>query len=198
MVLGGRTYTVQIINWARDGGQVSVNLNSAGGNTGTLHKGSGAGTPGQIITGEFTALTTSQDFTWAGATGAAFTVMGAISVLDITAAIPEPSALELPGLGVCLAAIILFIRRRAILPRCHARDGGGAGGGVQINPRSFFVDAFGKPVRMCVFAEGNAANVLFQLGYFHVKKCSHFLFTPFQKCKHEHSRVKESVNISQP
>jgi hypothetical protein len=80
----GDLYSVQIFNYANDGdpglttfsGTANVTLNN-------LPGAAGAGTYGEFTTGTFTATTTNESFYWNGA-GSGFTVMGAISVRDIS------------------------------------------------------------------------------------------------------------------
>lgn len=80
----GHIYSVQVFNYANDGdpgltsfsGTKAVTLNN-------LPGAGGAGTYGEFGTGIFTATRTSETFAWAGA-GSKFTVVGAISVRDVT------------------------------------------------------------------------------------------------------------------
>lgn len=80
----GHLYSVQIFNYANDGdpglttfsGTTNVTLSN-------LPGAAGAGTYGEFSTGTFTATATNESFYWNGA-GSGFTVLGAISVRDIS------------------------------------------------------------------------------------------------------------------
>jgi hypothetical protein len=80
----GHAYSAQVFNYASDGdpglttlsGTTPVTLNN-------LPSAGGAGTFGEFATGTFTAVATNESFYWTGA-GSGFTVLGAISVFDIT------------------------------------------------------------------------------------------------------------------
>jgi hypothetical protein len=94
----GHLYSVQIFNYANDGdpglttfsGTTNVTLNN-------LPGAAGAGTYGEFATGTFTATTTNESFYWNGA-GSGFTVLGAISVRDISStAAPVLAADTTPG-----------------------------------------------------------------------------------------------------
>lgn len=88
VVISGLTvsnlYTVQIFNYANDGdpglttysGTTNVTLSN-------LPGAAGAGTYGEFATGTFTATATNESFYWNGA-GSGYTVLGAISVRDIS------------------------------------------------------------------------------------------------------------------
>jgi len=80
----GHLYSVQVFNYANDGdpglttfsGTTNVTLSNLPGS-------GGAGTYGECSTGTFTATTTNESFNWNG-DGSGFTVLGAISVRDIS------------------------------------------------------------------------------------------------------------------
>jgi hypothetical protein len=82
----GHIYSVQIFNYANDGdpglttfsGTTNVTLSN-------LPGAGGANTYGEFATGTFTASSTNESFYWNG-DGSGFTVLGAISVRDISAA----------------------------------------------------------------------------------------------------------------
>jgi hypothetical protein len=82
----GHIYSVQIFNYANDG---DAGLTTFSGTTnvtlGNLPGAGGANTYGEFATGTFTATSTNESFYWNGA-GSGFTVMGAISVRDISSA----------------------------------------------------------------------------------------------------------------
>lgn len=89
----GDLYSVQVFNYANDGdpglttfsGTTNVTLNN-------LPGAAGAGTYGEFSTGTFTATTTNESFYWNG-DGSGFTVLGAISVRDISStAVPVLAA----------------------------------------------------------------------------------------------------------
>jgi hypothetical protein len=82
----GDLYSVQVFNYANDGdpgltvfsGTTNVTLSNLPGS-------GGANTYGEFATGTFTATSTNESFYWNGA-GSGFTVLGAISVRDISTA----------------------------------------------------------------------------------------------------------------
>jgi lysophospholipase L1-like esterase len=84
----GHTYAVQIFDYANDGdaglttlsGSPSVTLSNLAG-------AAGAGTNGEFATGTFTATGTTESFNWSGA-GSGYTVLGAISVRDLSQSQP--------------------------------------------------------------------------------------------------------------
>jgi len=80
----GHHYSVQVFNYANDG---DPGLTTLSGTTpvtlGNLPGAGGTGTYGEFSTGTFTATSTSESFLWNGA-GSSYTVLGAISVEDIT------------------------------------------------------------------------------------------------------------------
>jgi len=82
----GHIYSVQIFNYANDG---DAGLTTYSGTTNVtlsnLPGAGGANTYGEFATGTFTATSTNESFYWNGA-GSGFTVLGAISVRDISAA----------------------------------------------------------------------------------------------------------------
>ncbi|HXB61015.1 MAG TPA: hypothetical protein VNU95_15695 [Candidatus Acidoferrales bacterium] len=82
----GHIYSVQIFNYANDG---DAGLTTFSGTTNVtlsnLPGAGGANTYGEFATGTFTASSTNESFYWNGA-GSGFTVLGAISVRDISAA----------------------------------------------------------------------------------------------------------------
>jgi hypothetical protein len=82
----GHLYSVQVFNYANDG---DTGLTTLSGTTnvtlGNLPGYAGAGTYGEFSTGTFTATATNESFYWNGA-GSTFTVLGAISVRDISSA----------------------------------------------------------------------------------------------------------------
>ncbi len=84
----GHNYTVQIFNYAVD---ADFGLSTMSGtNAVTLSNlpgAGGAGTYGEYATGTFTATSTNESFFWNGA-GSGFTVLGPISVLDISGNTP--------------------------------------------------------------------------------------------------------------
>lgn len=82
----GHIYSVQVFNYANDGdpglttlsGTTNVTLDN-------LPGAGGANTYGEFATGTFTATSTNESFYWTG-DGSGFTVLGAISVRDISSA----------------------------------------------------------------------------------------------------------------
>jgi hypothetical protein len=80
----GHLYSVQVFNYANDGDPGLTTFSGATNVTLSNLPGSGgAGTYGEFATGTFTATTTNESFYWNGA-GSTFTVLGAISVRDIS------------------------------------------------------------------------------------------------------------------
>ena len=80
----GHIYSVQVFNYANDGDPGLTTLSGTTPVTLRNLPGSGGpGTYGEFATGTFTASTTNESFYWNG-DGSAYTVLGAISVLDIT------------------------------------------------------------------------------------------------------------------
>jgi hypothetical protein len=81
----GHLYSVQVFNYANDGDAGLTTLSGITNVTLSNLPGSGgAGTYGEFATGTFTASTTNESFFWNG-DGSSFTVLGAISVRDISA-----------------------------------------------------------------------------------------------------------------
>jgi hypothetical protein len=81
----GHIYSVQVFNYANDGDPGLTTL--SGSTPVTLSNLPGSGGPttyGEYATGTFTAGSTNESFFWNGA-GSGYTVLGPISVLDITA-----------------------------------------------------------------------------------------------------------------
>ena len=77
-------YSVQVFNYANDGDPGLTTLSGIMSATLSNLPGSGGpGTYGEFATGTFTASSTNESFYWNG-DGSAYTVLGAISVLDIT------------------------------------------------------------------------------------------------------------------
>jgi hypothetical protein len=82
----GHAYSIEVFNYANDGDPGLTTL--SGSNSVALSNlpgAGGAGTYGEFATGTFTATSTNESFYWQGA-GSSYTVLGAISVLDITSA----------------------------------------------------------------------------------------------------------------
>ncbi len=80
----GHLYSVQVFNYANDGDPGLTTFSGATNVTlSNLPGAGGAGTYGEFATGTFTATTTNESFYWNGA-GSTFTVLGAISVRDIS------------------------------------------------------------------------------------------------------------------
>jgi len=94
----GHLYSVQVFNYANDGDPGLTTLSGATNVTlSNLPGAAGAGTYGEFATGTFTATTTNESFYWNGA-GSGFTVLGAISVRDISStATPVISADTTPA-----------------------------------------------------------------------------------------------------
>jgi hypothetical protein len=98
----GHTYQVQIFDYAGDGdtgyttfsGSTPVTLNTIG---------SGA-QGGSFTTGTFTATAATELFNWNGCCGSSYTVLGAISVLDVTAVVNVSPAAVYQGETVTLSA----------------------------------------------------------------------------------------------
>lgn len=90
----GFSYSVQIFNFAPDGdpglttfsGSPAVTLNN-------LPGAAGAGTYGEFATGTFVATNTSKSITWVGA-GSSYTVVGAISVRNLSVQGPPTQAIS--------------------------------------------------------------------------------------------------------
>jgi hypothetical protein len=80
----GHAYSIQVFNYANDGdfglttmsGPTPVELSNLPGS-------GGQGTDGEFATGTFTASATNESFYWTG-DGSGFTVLGAMSVFDVT------------------------------------------------------------------------------------------------------------------
>lgn len=82
----GHVYSIEVFNYANDGDAGLTTLSGSNSVTlGNLPGAGGAGTYGEFATGTFTATSTNESFYWQGA-GSGFTVLGAISVFDITSA----------------------------------------------------------------------------------------------------------------
>jgi hypothetical protein len=94
----GDLYSVQIFNYANDGDPGLTTYSGATNVTlGNLPGYAGAGTYGEFTTGTFTASTTNESFFWNG-DGSSFTVLGAISVRDISStAVPVLAADTTPA-----------------------------------------------------------------------------------------------------
>ena len=95
----GHLYSVQVFNYANDGDPGLTTLSGTNAVTlSNLPNAGGAGTYGEFATGTFTASGTNESFYWNGA-GSGFTVLGAISVRDITStAVPIPAGAVSPAL----------------------------------------------------------------------------------------------------
>jgi hypothetical protein len=102
----GHTYQVQIFDYAGDGdtgyttfsGSTPVTLNTIG---------SGA-TGGSFTTGTFAATASEELFDWNGGGGSSYTVVGAMSVLDITVVANISPALIYQGMTVTISANTLL------------------------------------------------------------------------------------------
>ena len=82
----GHIYSVQVFNYANDGDPGLTTLSGITNVTlSNLPGAGGANTYGEFATGTFTASGTNESFYWNGA-GSGFTVLGAISVRDISSA----------------------------------------------------------------------------------------------------------------
>jgi hypothetical protein len=94
----GHLYSVQVFNYANDGDPGLTTLSGTTPATlSNLPNAGGAGTYGEFATGTFTASSTNESFYWNGA-GSSFTVLGAISVRDITStAVPIPAGAVSPA-----------------------------------------------------------------------------------------------------
>jgi hypothetical protein len=80
----GHNYTVQVFNYANDGDPGLTTLSGTNAVTlSNLPNSGGAGTYGEYATGTFKATSTNESFFWNGA-GSSYTVLGSISVLDIS------------------------------------------------------------------------------------------------------------------
>lgn len=83
----GHLYQIQVFNYAPDG---DAGLTTLGGTTpvslSNLPGSGGTGTYGEFATGTFYATNATEFFNWNGA-GSSYTVMGCISVRDVTAAV---------------------------------------------------------------------------------------------------------------
>jgi len=102
----GNTYAVQVFNYAGDGDTGLTTFSGATPVTLSTEVG-GIVTQGQFATGTFIATGLTETFDWNGA-GSAYTVLGAISVRDITS-VPEPS---IGGLSVTASLLALISSRR--------------------------------------------------------------------------------------
>ena len=103
-LLSGHSYEVQLFNFAPDGdpglttlsGTTPVTLNN-------LPGADGVNTYGEFVTGTFTANTSEEIFNWNG-DGSSYTVIGSISVRDVTAAVDiYPTNITYLGDAVTLA-----------------------------------------------------------------------------------------------
>ena len=89
-------YSVQIFNYANDGDPGLTTLSGTTNVTlSNLPGAGGANTYGEFATGTFTASSTNESFYWNGA-GSGFTVLGAISVRDISSRISANSSRGIP------------------------------------------------------------------------------------------------------
>ena len=103
----GDTYSVQDFEYA-DGNN---GVTTFSGSTPTTISSGGA--DGEFVTGIFTATSADETFGIAGDSGTPFTVLGAISVFDITT-VPEPSTVSLLAGGLVFFSIIFLARRRKL------------------------------------------------------------------------------------
>jgi hypothetical protein len=106
----GNTYSVQDFEYAANAngittfsGATPTTINSA--NVG------GAGTLGEYVSGTFTATGGTETFDFSGVSPASYTVLGSISVFNITS-VPEPSSGSLTVAGCVVALGLARLRRR--------------------------------------------------------------------------------------
>jgi hypothetical protein len=74
---------------------------------------SSGGADGEFVTGIFTATSADETFGFTGDSGTGFTVLGSISVFDITA-VPEPSTASLLAGGLVFFSVMCLVRRRKL------------------------------------------------------------------------------------
>jgi hypothetical protein len=74
------------------------------------------------VTGIFTATGADETFGITGDSGTPFTVLGAMSVFDITS-VPEPSTASLLAGGFVFFSVIFLVRRRKLerFKKCDSR-----------------------------------------------------------------------------
>lgn len=84
----GHYYSVQVFNYAADGDNGFTTFSGLSSVTiGNLPGLDGTNTYGEFATGTFQAASTNESFNWTGA-GSGYTVLGAISVVDVTGVVP--------------------------------------------------------------------------------------------------------------
>jgi hypothetical protein len=103
----GDVYSVQDFEYA-DGNN---GVTTFSGSTPTTISSGGA--DGEFVTGIFTATGADETFDITGDSGTPFTVLGAISVFDITS-VPEPSTVSLLAGGFAFLSVIVLVRRRKL------------------------------------------------------------------------------------
>jgi hypothetical protein len=103
----GNSYLLQEFEYDNGNGGATI----LGGATPATITGGSTGGQGEYVTGTFTATGATESFSLTGDTGTAFTVLGAISVRDITA-VPEPSTAGLFVGGLVLVLSLIHRRRR--------------------------------------------------------------------------------------
>jgi len=108
----GDTYSVQDFEYA-DGNNGVTTFSGLTPTTISSGNVGGAGTAGEFVTGIFTATSADETFDIAGDSGTPFTVLGAISVFDITT-VPEPSTASLLAGGFAFLSVIFLVRRRKL------------------------------------------------------------------------------------
>jgi hypothetical protein len=96
----GHTYSVQVFNYAADGDPGLTTLSGVSPATlGNLQGAGGPNTYGEVATGVFTATSATEIFHWNGA-GSGYTVLGPISVVDVTGVVSlTPPAVSLSTAG---------------------------------------------------------------------------------------------------
>jgi hypothetical protein len=106
----GDTYSVQDFEYDAGNGGATI----LGGSTPATITGGSTDDQGEFVTGSFTATGSSETFSLTGDTGTAFTVLGSLSVRNVTS-VPEPSTVGIFAGGFVLMLSLVFLRRREVV-----------------------------------------------------------------------------------
>jgi hypothetical protein len=106
----GDTYSVQEFEYDNANGGATI----LGGSTPATITGGSVSGQGEFVTGTFTATGPTETSSLTGDTGTAFTVLGSLSVRDVTA-VPEPSTAGVFAGGLVLVMGLIYLRRREMV-----------------------------------------------------------------------------------
>jgi hypothetical protein len=106
----GDTYSVQDFEYDNGNGGATI----LGGSTPATITGGSTGGQGEYVTGTFTATGSTETFSLTGDTGTAFTVLGSLSVRNVTA-VPESSTAGFLAIGLVLEIGLIYLRRRELI-----------------------------------------------------------------------------------